>query len=250
MSTKIFDAWRINSTDIGELVKLGSEIREVQRKSFVDAVYNSLDFCQLAIIFAKKSVEDVEELRPVFASIAANVGMGASVQVRPKLSDLPQDAAELVLRKRELAELYGFVEQNYAHLLISGILFRSDCESKQKSIKAYHELYFALCEYIVRVSHCTDILYKAKGQHNDPLWIWDDDGTFTTAWTAQYHEDFNNTLSAMSHQEDELLQTISRSAAVLRDAFAAFSLDYRNDADGYGQRVLKEYQERMVKREC
>lgn len=43
---------------------------------------------------------------------------------------------------------------------------------------------------------------------------------------------------------------ISRSAAVLRDAFAAFSLDYRNDADGCGQRVLKEYQERMVKREC
>lgn len=73
MSTKIFDAWRINSTDIGELVKLGSEIREVQQKSFVDAVYNSLDFCQLAIIFAKKSVEDIEELRPVFASIAANV---------------------------------------------------------------------------------------------------------------------------------------------------------------------------------
>ena len=55
MSTKIFDAWRINSTDIGELVKLGNEIREVQKKSFVDAVYNSLDFCQLAIIFAKKS---------------------------------------------------------------------------------------------------------------------------------------------------------------------------------------------------
>ena len=54
----------------------------------------------------------------------------------------------------------------------------------------------------------------------------------------------------MSHQENELLQTISRSAAVMRDAFAAFSLDYRNDADGYGQRVLKEYQERMVKREC
>lgn len=73
MSTKIFDAWRINSTDIGELVKLGNEIREVQKKSFVDAVYNSLDFCQLAIIFAKKSVEDVEELRPAFASIAANV---------------------------------------------------------------------------------------------------------------------------------------------------------------------------------
>ena len=73
MSTKIFDAWRINSIDIGELVKLGSEIREVQQKSFVDAVYNSLDFCQLAIIFAKKSVEDIEELRPVFASIAANV---------------------------------------------------------------------------------------------------------------------------------------------------------------------------------
>lgn len=73
MSTKIFDAWRINSTDIGELVKLGNEIREVQQKSFVDAVYNSLDFCQLAIIFAKKSVENVEELRPVFASIAANV---------------------------------------------------------------------------------------------------------------------------------------------------------------------------------
>ena len=183
-------------------------------------------------------------------AIAAIVGMGASLQVRPKLSALPQDAAELVLRKRELAELYGFVEQNYAHLLISGILFHSDCESKQKSIKAYHELYFALCEYIVHVSHCTDILYKAKGQHNDPLWIWDDDGTFTTAWTAQYHDDFDNTLSAMSHQEDELLQTISRSAAVLRDAFAAFSLDYRNDADGCGQRVLKEYQERMVKREC
>ena len=35
MSTKIFDAWRINSTDIGELVKLGNEIREVQKKSFV-----------------------------------------------------------------------------------------------------------------------------------------------------------------------------------------------------------------------
>ena len=73
MSTKIFDAWRINSTAIGELVKLGNEIREVQKKSFVDSVYNSLDFCQLAIIFAKKSVEDVEELRPAFASIAANV---------------------------------------------------------------------------------------------------------------------------------------------------------------------------------
>ena len=73
MSTKIFDAWRISSTDIGELVKLCNEIREVQKKSFVDAVYNSLDFCQLAIIFAKKSVEDVEELRPTFASITANV---------------------------------------------------------------------------------------------------------------------------------------------------------------------------------
>ena len=71
-------------------------------------------------------------------AIATIIGMGASLQVRPKLSDLPQDAAELVLRKRELAELYGFVEQNYAHLLISGILFRSDSESKQKSIKAYH----------------------------------------------------------------------------------------------------------------
>jgi hypothetical protein len=121
MSTKIFDAWRINSTDIGELVKLGSEIREVQRKSFVDAVYNSLDFCQLAIIFAKKSVEDVEELRPVFASIAANVVHKCVLMYdwTPSftMTDSAKSSAEQILQKEAQKRKISLTEEQKKNLL-------------------------------------------------------------------------------------------------------------------------------------
>ena len=121
MSTKIFDAWRINSTDIGELVKLGSEIREVQQKSFVDAVYNSLDFCQLAIIFAKKSVEDVEELRPVFASIAANVIHKCVLMYdwTPSftMTDSAKSSAEQILQKEAQKRKISLTEEQKKNLL-------------------------------------------------------------------------------------------------------------------------------------
>ena len=96
-----------------------------------------------AVLELKKSILFVNRYEKAADATAAIIGKSASLQSRPLLSDLPQDAAELALRKRELAELYGFVEQNYAQLMISGLLFPvpGDNESRQTFITAYHALY-------------------------------------------------------------------------------------------------------------
>ena len=97
-----------------------------------------------AVLELKKSILFVNRYEKAADAVAAIMGKSASLQSRPLLSDLPQDAAELALRKRELAELYGFVEQNYAQLMISGLLFPGDNESRQTFTTAYHALYLAL----------------------------------------------------------------------------------------------------------
>ena len=63
-----------------------------------------------AVLELKKSILFVNRYEKAADAVAAIMGKSASLQSRPLLSDLPQDAAELALRKRELAELYGFVE--------------------------------------------------------------------------------------------------------------------------------------------
>lgn len=116
-----------------------------------------------AVLELKKSILFVNRYEKAADAVAAIMGKSASLQSRPLLSDLPQDAAELALRKRELAELYGFVEQNYAQLMISGLLFPGDNESRQTFTTAYHALYLALREYIIHVTHGMEMLYVVEG---------------------------------------------------------------------------------------
>ena len=58
MSTKIFDAWRINSTDIGELVKLGNEIREVQKR----AINREQDNYRFVTSVESELLQEVQEM--------------------------------------------------------------------------------------------------------------------------------------------------------------------------------------------
>lgn len=201
-----------------------------------------------AVLELKKSILFVNRYEKAADAVAAIMGKSASLQSRPLLSDLPQDAAELALRKRELAELYGFVEQNYAQLMISGLLFPGDNESRQTFTTAYHALYLALREYIIHVTHGMEMLYVVEGWSDKPMWVWEnDDDTFTTFWTSQHHADFDSTLFDMVKQEKDFLQTISRSATMARDAFTEFAVDYRNGSCGRGQQVLQEYKESWVR---
>lgn len=202
-----------------------------------------------AVLELKKSILFVNRYEKAADATAAIIGKSASLQSRPLLSDLPQDAAELALRKRELAELYGFVEQNYAQLMISGLLFPvpGDNESRQTFITAYHALYLVLREYIIHVTHGMEMLYVVEGWSDKPMWVWENDDTFTTFWTSQHHEDFDSTLSNMVKQEKDFLQAISSSATMARDAFTEFAVDYRNGSCGRGQQVLQEYKESWVR---
>lgn len=57
-------------------------------------------------------------------AVAALVGKSVVLNAIPKLSDIPEKTEELVRRKQILADMYGFVEQSYASVLISGHLFQ------------------------------------------------------------------------------------------------------------------------------
>ena len=81
-------------------------------------------------------------------AVAALVGKSVALNAIPKLSDIPEKTEELVRRKQILADMYGFVEQNYASVLISGHLFQHGDENRQAFATAYRELYHALMDYI------------------------------------------------------------------------------------------------------
>lgn len=77
-------------------------------------------------------------------AVAALVGKSVALNAIPKLSDIPEKTEELVRRKQILADMYGFVEQNHASVLISGHLFQHGDENRQAFATAYRELYHAL----------------------------------------------------------------------------------------------------------
>lgn len=62
-------------------------------------------------------------------------------------------------------------------------------------------------------------------------------------WEAQYSMKFGDTMAAMSQQQGKMLGTITEYAAKVRDAFAAYSVDYRTDSPGRGVEVLQQYKE-------
>lgn len=63
-------------------------------------------------------------------AVAALVGKSVVLNAIPKLSDIPEKTEELVRRKQILADMYGFVEQSYASVLISGYLFQHGDENR------------------------------------------------------------------------------------------------------------------------
>ena len=164
-------------------------------------------------------------------AVAALVGKSVALNAIPKLSDIPEKTEELVRRKQILADMYGFVEQNYASILISGHLFQHGDENRQAFATAYRELYHALMDYINHSMRGMDMLYKADDCECPPWYIWNTS------------KEFGDTMAAMSQQQGKMLGTITEYAAKVRDAFAAYSVDYRTDSPGRGVEVLQQYKE-------
>ena len=105
-------------------------------------------------------------------AVAALVGKSVALNAIPKLSDIPEKTEELVRRKQILADMYGFVEQNHASVLISGHLFQHGDENRQAFATAYRELYHALMDYINHSMRGMDMLYKADDCECPPWYIW------------------------------------------------------------------------------
>ena len=149
-----------------------------------------------------------------------------------------------IRRKQILADMYGFVEQNYTSVLISGHLFQHGDENRQAFATAYRELYHALMDYINHSMRGMDMLYKADDCECPPWYIWNTSKEdFVDEWEAQYSMKFGDTMAAMSQQQGKMLGAITEYAAKVRDAFAAYSVDYRTDSPGRGVEVLQQYKE-------
>ena len=175
-------------------------------------------------------------------AVAALVGKSVALNAIPKLSDIPEKTEELVHRKQILADMYGFVEQNYASVLISGYLFPGGGENRQAFATAYRALYHALMDYIAHSTRGMDMLYKADDCECPPWYIWNTSKEdFVDVWETQYSMKFGDTMAAMSQQQDKMLDTITEYAKDVRDSFAAYSVDYRTDSQGYGVIVMEEY---------
>lgn len=138
-------------------------------------------------------------------AVAALVGKSVALNAIPKLSDIPEKTEELVRRKQILADMYGFVEQNYASVLISGHLFQHGDENRQAFATAYRELYHALMDYINHSMRGMDMLYKADDCECPPWYIWNTSKEdFVNEWEAQYSMKFGDTMAAMSQQQDNM----------------------------------------------
>lgn len=177
-------------------------------------------------------------------AVAALVGKSVALNAIQKLSDIPEKTEELVRRKQILADMYGFVEQSYASVLISGYLFQHGDENRQAFATAYRELYHALMDYINHSMRGMDMLYKADDCECPPWYIWNTSKEdFVDEWEAKYSMKFGDTMAAMRQQQGKMLGTITEYAAKVRDAFAAYSVDYRTDSPGRGVEVLQQYKE-------
>jgi hypothetical protein len=99
-------------------------------------------------------------------------------------------------------------------------------------------------DYINHSMRGMDMLYKADDCECPPWYIWNTSKEdFVNEWEAQYSMKFGDTMAAMSQQQDKMLGTITEYAAKVRDAFAAYSVDYRTDSPGRGVEVLQQYKE-------
>ena len=172
------------------------------------------------------------------------IGQSIAVNTLPKLVDMPDCMDEVRHRRQVIFNLYSFVEQNYASVLISGILFEIECENQnnnrlmdmeekmagsQKTFAdAYRRLYHALHDYMNHSLNGMETLYSVTDNSGRLVWIWEhSDYSHLELWGNRYGRDFSEEVAKAFQTQNELVTRITQYAVETRDALTEFSEQFK-----------------------